>query len=480
MRRPLPLAALGLLIGMAGCSAQPPSPTAATEPPQEVPSATPDAAAGAAIEWHSVECGRLAPRHCDAVAGLVAGVIRPVDFVPGIRLVVDDPCPPTGTCDTDLSAIAVVLTPGWQGLDAMSGSAFAVGGFSVVERWQDRGLPRHIVDLVRQAPADPLALWRPDLMVATPSRVHPGEVFEVSYTPARERGLGYALERWAGDAWHFEYDIVIRPNGDPIWQEAGVPGGWEVDLVGFGGPGPDLLVVPPIARPGAYRVCTNLGADNICALVEVEDPDAPAAALVDLAQTCANEELGYAISYPAGWFVHPAGADGDVPACAFFGPEPFELVAGDSGQLLGGSITVRVAGGGCLGYDESPISHHLLTVDGALGYVDEFAPFFTAGGTWYVLDLVPGDDLCAGANQGGLPSTPARRATWPAATRKTCACWVPWSARSTSWPTETRSEVQSIQPGRAMATGPAASSLARRGFRPTRFPARAYRSPAES
>lgn len=352
--------------------------------------------------WSSVECGRLSGADCGEAARLATTLYELHESIsPGHRFVVDFACSPRQNCPDGSPAVALIARPGWQSL-AMLASFELVGepGTRRVEALDQREVPAHVVELMKQAPADPTALWRPDLVLASPSRVEPGDSFELSFPHGYDRGLGYALEYWAGREWHFRYDLGVAVGGEPGWQEAGVPGGWEMDLVGVAEPGPDRLIIPPVAEPGAYRVCTALGVDNICALVEVDNPDAIVQPDPELTQTCADQALEFSIDYPAGWWVHPPDPEREVDACSYFGPSPFELEAGDFGQLVGGSITVRVSGGGCLGYDETPITHHRLTVDGMPGYVDEFAGFFMAAGTWYVLDLVADGGLCDGLNQG--------------------------------------------------------------------------------
>ncbi len=117
-----------------------------------------------------------------------------------------------------------------------------------------------------------------------------------------------------------------------------------------------------------------------------------------LTQSCTDPDLAFEIRYPTGWWVHRADAAREVAACSQFGPSPFVLAAGASGVLEGGTATVLVTDG-CTGYDEPPITHHVVGVDGLSGYVDEYAPGLTPGGTWYVIDLFRGGS-CMGSAAG--------------------------------------------------------------------------------
>jgi hypothetical protein len=47
---------------------------------------------------------------------------------------------------------------------------------------------------------------------------------------------------------------------------------------------------------------------------------------IQLTQSCANEQDGYALDYPEGWHVNDAGDP--TEACRVFDPQPFELEAG--------------------------------------------------------------------------------------------------------------------------------------------------------
>jgi hypothetical protein len=64
-------------------------------------------------------------------------------------------------------------------------------------------------------------------------------------------------------------------------------------------------------------------------------------------RTCENREVGYRVSYPTDWFVHPEDASLAVEACAQFSIEPFDF---EVGALPGGggNVWIRPFSGGCL------------------------------------------------------------------------------------------------------------------------------------
>ena len=125
-------------------------------------------------------------------------------------------------------------------------------------------------------PHDPSAELRSDLMVVTPSVAEPGHEVAVTYPGGRERGLAYVLERSTGtdsngamwDATHLMTATTEGYGSAPSWRAYG-DGEYDWEDVGFDGPGPDTLVVPDTALPGAYRICTGNSAENICAEVTI-------------------------------------------------------------------------------------------------------------------------------------------------------------------------------------------------------------------
>jgi hypothetical protein len=111
---------------------------------------------------------------------------------------------------------------------------------------------------------------RPASMVVEPAQARPGEVVAVSFPGGWDRGILYALDAQAGDGWDRRWMLISDASGgEPLW----FPGDEEVavEAIGIGGEGPDHLLIPDVAEPGAYRVCTANAAEDVCALVKIVD-----------------------------------------------------------------------------------------------------------------------------------------------------------------------------------------------------------------
>lgn len=63
--------------------------------------------------------------------------------------------------------------------------------------------------------------------------------------------------------------------------------------------------------------------------------------------TSVNSAIGYELTYPASWFVHPPAQN--VSECALFGPSEFTAETASAGA--GASVFVFQLGGPCLEYD---------------------------------------------------------------------------------------------------------------------------------
>jgi hypothetical protein len=123
-------------------------------------------------------------------------------------------------------------------------------------------------------PADPEAEMRPDLIVADPSEVAPGEVLSLTFPAETPRGIHFVLERQTGDSWVHAFDLVSDAPG-PGWQRDWSLAGSEdfaIPDIGVGGPGPDRVLIPDVAEPGPWRVCTGNAGENICTEIEVVGP----------------------------------------------------------------------------------------------------------------------------------------------------------------------------------------------------------------
>jgi hypothetical protein len=128
-----------------------------------------------------------------------------------------------------------------------------------------------LVPLPDGEPADPEAQMRPDLIVAEPVQVAPGDVLSLTFPAETMRGVHFVLERQAGNAWIHRFDLTSDGPG-PGWQRRWSPAGAEgfaVEDIGVGGPGPDRVVIPDVAEPGTWRICTGNAGENICTTIEI-------------------------------------------------------------------------------------------------------------------------------------------------------------------------------------------------------------------
>lgn len=128
------------------------------------------------------------------------------------------------------------------------------------------------------APYDPSADVRPELMTVTPHEVAPGATIELMFPAETSRGVAYVLERAAGDLWsttHFLTSSTSGYGGQPTAVSVDSAEGYGWDDIGIGGPGPDRLVTPDDADPGAYRICTANALENFCAEITVSDDADP-------------------------------------------------------------------------------------------------------------------------------------------------------------------------------------------------------------
>ena len=65
--------------------------------------------------------------------------------------------------------------------------------------------------------------------------------------------------------------------------------------------------------------------------------------------SCQNVDVGYSLSFPAAWFVHPGDPQRDISDCSLFGPEPFAYAADAHG--FGASVLVSDFEGRCLDFE---------------------------------------------------------------------------------------------------------------------------------
>ena len=108
---------------------------------------------------------------------------------------------------------------------------------------------------------------------------------------------------------------------------------------------------------------------------------------------CTNP-LGFSISYPPGWFVHPADAALNLTECRLFAKNPFSAEQ-DANGWWRGAQTALTMGTGCLGSFEVAASERELVIQGFPAWVRElmFGEGANAGevsGYAYFIDLRPG------------------------------------------------------------------------------------------
>jgi hypothetical protein len=123
-------------------------------------------------------------------------------------------------------------------------------------------------------PADPNADFRPDLIVADPTRVAPGGLVSLTFPDETVRGILFVLEQRVGETWVHRFNLSSDGPG-PGWTAQWFP--IDAEDIGFPdigvmGPGPDRVPVPEIAEPGEWRICTGNAGDEFCAPIEIVAP----------------------------------------------------------------------------------------------------------------------------------------------------------------------------------------------------------------
>jgi hypothetical protein len=117
-------------------------------------------------------------------------------------------------------------------------------------------------------PRDPAAVFRPAAIVPDRETLAPGDVVTLDFPGEDIVGVGYALEQEVGSTWVYRY-LLNAPGGvgEPGWQVA--EEGLEVPAIGISDP--VRVAIPEVAEPGSWRICTILGAGNICVRIEIVD-----------------------------------------------------------------------------------------------------------------------------------------------------------------------------------------------------------------
>jgi hypothetical protein len=123
-------------------------------------------------------------------------------------------------------------------------------------------------------PANPAVEMRPDLIAIDPVTVASGDVVGLAFPEETSRGVLFVLDQRVDDAWVSRFYLTSDGPGQG-WQRQWWPvnaEGMAVPDIGVAGPGPDRVLIPDVAEPGDYRICTgNAGAD-ICAPIEIVAP----------------------------------------------------------------------------------------------------------------------------------------------------------------------------------------------------------------
>ncbi len=124
-----------------------------------------------------------------------------------------------------------------------------------------------------ETPHDANAAFRSDIIVADPQAAAPGDFVSMTFPNGLSRGIMYVLEEEVGASWAYRYILlsgltVAAPPSwhEPIYSDAEIPG------IGVEGLGPDRVVIPEDATPGAYRICTGNADENVCARIEIVAP----------------------------------------------------------------------------------------------------------------------------------------------------------------------------------------------------------------
>jgi hypothetical protein len=111
-------------------------------------------------------------------------------------------------------------------------------------------------------------------IVVEPARAEPGDVVALGFPDEMIRGILFVMEGQTANGWLPAFFLTSDgpgPDWEMTWQPPG-GAGLAVEDIGVGGPGPDHVVIPEVAEPGTYRICTANAAEKVCALVEVVTP----------------------------------------------------------------------------------------------------------------------------------------------------------------------------------------------------------------
>jgi hypothetical protein len=102
-------------------------------------------------------------------------------------------------------------------------------------------------------------------MTVTPTTAHPGDAVSLSFPTEQLRGVGFILTARDGGTTYQLTSNAMDRGREPTWSPEG--SGW-VD-VGISGPGPDQVLIPPVAAPGDYELCTGNAPAEQCVSLTV-------------------------------------------------------------------------------------------------------------------------------------------------------------------------------------------------------------------
>lgn len=123
-----------------------------------------------------------------------------------------------------------------------------------------------------RGPLDADATVRPDLVVPESSEVQAGQTLTLNFPRETERGTPWVLEQRDGDGWQARYLLISDGNNTaPTWVGPAERDQWAWEDVGVGGSGPDTVLIPDVAPPGKYRLCTANALNNFCTEIEIVD-----------------------------------------------------------------------------------------------------------------------------------------------------------------------------------------------------------------
>ena len=123
------------------------------------------------------------------------------------------------------------------------------------------------------SPHDAGAVFQPRSMVADRDTAAPGDVVALTFPDEMTRGIHFVLEEEVGGTWVYRYGLISSGEG-------GAPGGWflpgdedvAIPDIGIVGPGPDHVVIPEVATPGSWRICTGNAVENVCVRIGIVEP----------------------------------------------------------------------------------------------------------------------------------------------------------------------------------------------------------------